>query len=265
MKSLIKYIKLYFAFFSYSLSRELQYRVNFIVVVIGYIFYLVANLALFGVIYQWTNNIGGWTFNEILIFLGTYHAVHGLWDFSTALNVERISEYVGNGSLDLILVKPVDSLFFVIFRNMNFASIINVFLGIILTIMGVVANKSSVNIGTILIYIVLAINGVIIFTMIQLLVQLISFKVIKTNMLNNLFYQGIKFAEKPDVIFSGIIRHVLMFFIPMIVIVNFPSRILMGRLNVTFILYDLLVTIVVLAIGIIGWRLAIKNYSSASS
>jgi ABC-2 type transport system permease protein len=265
MKKIVDYWKLYFTFFGYSLNRELQFRTNFIVVLIGYIFYLAANLSLFGVIYKWTDNLGGWTFYEALIFLGTYHMIHGLWDFSTALNLDRISEYVGDGTLDLILIKPISSLYFVLFRNMNFPSFINVILGIILTITGTILNHSSINIGIILIYIILAISGVIIFTMIQLLIQLISFWVIKTYILNSVFYQIIKFAEKPDVIFGGLIRYILMFIVPMLVIVNFPSRLLMGKLNWQFVCYDVLVTGIFIFLGIMGWRLALKAYSSASS
>lgn len=265
MKKLLKYLSLYKSMFAYSLNRELQYRVNFAVIVIGYILYLASNLALFGILYSWVDSVGGWNYAQVLVFLGTYHIIHGLWDFGTALNVERISEYIAQGSLDMILIRPVNSLFYVIFRNMNFAPLVNSILGIIIVAIGMTKAHVAVTFGHVALYIIMVINGLIIFTMLQLILQLISFWVVRTNVVNDLFYQVIKFAEKPDAIYKGFLKRFLIFAIPMIVVVNFPSRILLGKANMGYVCWDFAVTIILLVIGIAGWRLSVKYYSSASS
>lgn len=265
MKKISRYLGLYKSLFAYSLNRELQYRVNFAVVVIGYILYLVANVALFSILYGWVDSVGGWTYDEVLIFLGTYHIIHGLWDFGTALNIERISEYISQGSLDFILVKPISSLFFIIFRNMNFPPLINAVLGAVIVKVGMGNINASVTPANLVLYILMILNGIIMFTMLQLILQLISFWVIRTNVVNDLFYQVIKFSEKPDAIYSGFLKRFLIFAIPMIVVVNFPSRVIIGKANTGYILWDFIVTLILLALGIIGWKLSVKYYSSASS
>lgn len=265
MKKLVRYLSLYKSMFAYSLNRELQYRVNFAVVVIGYILYLIANVAFFSILYSWVNSVGGWSYEQILVFLGTYHIIHGLWDFGTALNVERISEYIAQGSLDMILMKPVSSLFYVVFRNMNLAPLMNVILGTIIVVIGMMKAQVTVTLGSLLLYLVMIVNGVIIFTMLQLILQLVSFWVIRTNVVNALFYQVIKFSEKPDAIYKGFLRRFFIFAIPMIVVVNFPSRVLLGILDTGYIVWGEIATILLLVIGIVGWRLSVKYYSSASS
>jgi len=263
-KRLIYYVNLYGALFSISLSSRLQYRVDFIVTSIGYLLYLGANVALFGVVYQWTTYLGGWSFNEILIFLGTYHTIHGIWDFATALNVEQISSHVAKGSLDMILIKPVSSLFYVTFNNMNFSALINVVAGIVIAVSGAVMRGDPIALGTVFLYVLLCFCGVVIFTVIQLLVQLISFRLIRSDTINSFFYQVIKFAEKPTVIYTGIPRFVLTFMIPMIIIVNVPSELLMGKATAGAILFSLLVTTALLLIASIGWRFSVKAYSSTN-
>lgn len=265
MKKLVRYLSLYKSMFAYSLNRELQYRVNFAVVVIGYILYLVANVAFFSILYSWVDSVGGWSYEQVLVFLGTYHIIHGFWDFGTALNIERISEYIAQGSLDMILVKPVSSLFYVVFRNMNFAPLMNVILGIIIVVIGMAKVHVAVTAGSLILYVILVINGIIIFSMLQLILQLVSFWVIRTNVVNALFYQVIKFSEKPDAIYTGLLKRVLIFAIPMIVVVNFPTRVLLGRASVGYVLWDMIATVIILAIGIAGWKLSVKYYSSASS
>jgi ABC-2 type transport system permease protein len=258
-------VRLYAALASYSLSRELQFKTNFIVLIIGYVLYLTANLALFGLLYSWIDNLGDWSFAQALIFIGTYHTIHGAWDSTTALNLERIPQYVSSGELDLILMKPVSPLFLVAFRGISFPPLINVALGIVLTITGVVSSGIPPGVLTVLAYLVLSANGLVIFTMIQLLVQLTAFKVIRNNMINSVFYNLIKFAEKPDVIFPGAMRLVFTFVFPLLVIVNVPSRLLMGKIGLDLLLYDFLATCVLVAAGIGFWKLALRSYSSASS
>lgn len=249
---------------AYSFNRELQYRVNFFVIMIGYLLYMAANVCFFGVLYNWTDSIGGWSYYEILMFLGTYHTIHGLWDFSTALNIERITEYVANGELDTILIKPVNSLYYIAFRNMNFAPLINVILGMGVVFVSMSKLNITFSIVNLVIFVYMILCGVVIFTMLQLILQLISFWVIRSNVVNELFYQVIQFAEKPDAIYRGMLRRVLIYIIPMIVVVNFPCRFMLGK-GVEYVLWDSLVTFIILLVGITGWNMSVKRYSSASS
>ena len=265
MTRFIRYLSLYKSMFVYSLNRELQYRVNFAVVIIGYVLYLVANVAFFSILYNWVDSVGGWNYGQILVFLGTYHIIHGFWDFGTALNIEKISEYIAQGTLDLILVKPVNSLFYVTFKNMNFAPLMNVILGIGIVGIGLDKTQIAVTVGSLVLYVLLLINGVIIFTMLQLILQLISFWVIRTNVVNALFYQVIKFSEKPDAIYTGFLKRFLIFAIPMVVVVSFPSKVLLQMAGIEYVCWDIIVTLALLVIGSIGWKLSVKYYSSASS
>jgi ABC-2 type transport system permease protein len=265
VKRVLYYVRLYAALAAYSLNRELQFRTNFLVLIIGYILYLTANLALFGLLYSWITTLGDWSFAQILIFIGTYHMIHGAWDSTTALNLDRIPQYVGNGELDLLLLKPVSPLFLVVFRGISFPPLINVALGIVLTIAGVVSSGNPPGVCTVCAYLALSINGIIIFTMLQLLVQLTAFKVIRNSMINDVFYNLVKFAEKPDVIFPGAMRLIFTFVFPLLVIVSVPSRLLMGKISLALVLFDLSATCMLVALGIGFWKLAVRSYSSASS
>ena len=64
-----RYLKLYLHFLKFSFSRSLEYRMDFwFRIVMDCVFYAV-ELAFFTILYQHTDLLGGWDYDQILIFV----------------------------------------------------------------------------------------------------------------------------------------------------------------------------------------------------
>src|SRR4051812_49099685 len=117
MKTLKKYLGLYLAFFRASLIGDLEYRANFISRVLADVFWYLAQITGFEVLYQHTNKIGSWTLPQTRVFLGMLFVVDAFYMIILHDNLDQFSDRVRKGDLDLILAKPVNSQFMVSFQR----------------------------------------------------------------------------------------------------------------------------------------------------
>jgi ABC-2 type transport system permease protein len=89
-----RYIKLVRQFWSTSMAAELEYRLNF----------LFATLSSIG-------GLAGSLFGVYLFYQGGYRFLEGFSSTFLSPNLNRIVKHVENGTLDFVLLKPVNSQF----------------------------------------------------------------------------------------------------------------------------------------------------------
>jgi ABC-2 type transport system permease protein len=76
------------------------------------------------------------------------------------------------------------------------------------------------------------------------------------------FYEAGRF---PVTIFPAWMRAVLTFVVPIAFITTVPAAVVLGRLNVEFVLYSIGVAAILFIASALFWRYAVRHYSSASS
>src|SRR5205085_8128185 len=57
--------------------------------------------------------VAGWDLDRMLVLTGTYQFVSGVVFLLFDANMGKLSEYVNKGELDYVLLKPIDSQFYV--------------------------------------------------------------------------------------------------------------------------------------------------------
>ena len=80
-----------------------------------------------------------------------------------------------------------------------------------------------------------------------------------------IFYNFYQLAMKPDAIYSGWLRRILLTIFPMALIASVPAQILVGSLPPIYALWDILVTILMLYLSSRFFYRCLKSYSGASS
>ncbi|MGZ3706269.1 MAG: ABC transporter permease, partial [Bdellovibrionota bacterium] len=70
MKRIKKYCGLYWAFFRASLTADLEFRANFAMRIVTDIFWYVAQIMSFELLFNFTDHIGDWNRAEMRVFLG---------------------------------------------------------------------------------------------------------------------------------------------------------------------------------------------------
>lgn len=72
-------------------------------------------------------------------------------------------------------------------------------------------------------------------------------------------------ARFPTDIYEKAIQLILTFIIPIIILITFPTKALMGLLSWQWMIFSFLLAVVFLAFSVSFWKYALKKYSSASS
>ena len=130
--NLIKYLKFYKKFLHTSLASELEYKTNILVDLITAILSLVGSIFLLSIFFQNNGYIGGWKFEEALIIQGIYTILNGITNTWFNPNLTEIVKHIREGTLDFVLLKPIDSQFFISLKKNKpiwlFRNIVRIFL-----------------------------------------------------------------------------------------------------------------------------------------
>ena len=111
--NLKKYLKVYTKFLHTSLASELEYKTNILIDLIAAIFSLIGSIFLLSIFFQNDGSIGGWEFEQALIIQGIYTILNGITNTWFNPNLTEIVKHIREGTLDFVLLKPIDSQFFI--------------------------------------------------------------------------------------------------------------------------------------------------------
>ena len=67
---MLRYVRLYLYFLRFSFSRALQFRLDFFFRVGMDIIFYAVNLAFFSLLFAHTGTLGGWSMDQVLVFVG---------------------------------------------------------------------------------------------------------------------------------------------------------------------------------------------------
>jgi ABC-2 type transport system permease protein len=114
-----RYLRTLRAFWATSLGAELEYRTNFVLGALtaaGGLGGAVFGLWLF---YRAGYQPGGWPWHEALLVVAFFTLLQGLSATLLSPNLSQIVEHVQQGTLDFVLLKPIDSQFWVSARMVS--------------------------------------------------------------------------------------------------------------------------------------------------
>ena len=111
--NLSKYFKVYTKFLFTSLASELEYKTNILIDLITAILSLIGSIFLLSIFFQNNVSIGGWEFKQALIIQGIYTVLNGITNTWFNPNLTEIVKHIREGTLDFVLLKPIDSQFFI--------------------------------------------------------------------------------------------------------------------------------------------------------
>jgi len=118
-----------------SLIRDMTFRANFVMECISSVAWTLMNVGFYLLIFSHANSIGestGWGKYEFFVFMATMWIVNSLVETFFMPNAEEFSELIRTGGLDFALLKPIDTQFLISFRRMDWSSLSNLVMAIIL-------------------------------------------------------------------------------------------------------------------------------------
>ena len=121
----LRYLKLWLAFFKNSLTRDMEFKTNFIGdLFIDTIFY--GSMYFFwSIIFSYVGVLGDFSKEAVIIFLIVMYLTDTVFVFFFGGNTFNLNMMVIKGDLDLVLIKPVNPQFFMSLRYVASYSIVS--------------------------------------------------------------------------------------------------------------------------------------------
>ena len=250
-------IKVMILSFKYAVMREMLNKVTFLSNVI----FMILNNATF--IIQWIvlfslrENVGGYTFNQVLMLWGIASGTFGFAHFFFKKSY-NLSDTITNGKLDAYLVQPKNVLISCITSDVSPSALGDLIYGYIVVFL------SGITISKFILYTFFMISGGIIMVDIAIILGSLSFYISKSDMIaetgNNFM---IYFATYPDGIFKGIVKVILFTIIPIGITTYIPVWVL-TKFNLFYFVGVIAFTIGITVLAFVIFYKGLKRYSSSN-
>ncbi|HWP83849.1 MAG TPA: ABC-2 family transporter protein [Terriglobia bacterium] len=261
----MRYLRLYVHFLRFSFSRAMQFRLDFFFRIFMDLVWNLVNLGFFWVLYQHTRMLGGWSFDQMLVFLGgvfVYDAIN-MTVFSS--NLWWLPIAVNRGDIDYHLVRPVPPLFMLSFREFAANSFVNLLVAMGILLWSLMRYPEPLGAAPIAIFLALLLVGVALHYALNMIFLIPVFWMHSAAGLREIFFSMEQYVTRPHGIFRGWFSRLLTTLLPFALVVSFPTRALFEGLTLGLLLHLLGVTAAAFAVMLAMWRAGLRAYSSASS
>lgn len=213
------------------------------------------------------DGIAGWAFPELLFLFSLSLISHGLVVifFVQTWNIGRM---IIKGEFDLILLKPMDSFFLFMVRNVNFIGIADLLPGIIIFFYSCHLLQVHFTALHAIKIVVVILGGTLIRTSLFLIANSSAFWNMNRDRLSGVTLKVIESCSMyPITIYPYFFQVVLTYFLPMAFICYFPSMELLGKGDsiVSYSLVALLIGFLMFSAGYKLFSFGIKQYESTGN
>ena len=269
MAGLKRYVRLMVALARYSLAREMAFRGNFIARISVEVIWLGILLLFYRVVFQKTTRVANWSEFEYLFFVGCFYALGGVMETLFLDNCNSFADLIRNGDLDFYLIRPIDEQFLITCRNVDWATVPNIFLGGALMVLSLVMLQWQFDLGRLLAFLLMFVCGVALSYSFMVLLMSTSVWLVRNQSLYELWWLFTSLMRYPREIWNGPWAYPLgflfTFIVPVMVVVSVPSSAMVKVFEPWLMAFTAAATVVLLWASRRFFRFSLRRYRSASS
>ncbi|HEV8321319.1 MAG TPA: ABC-2 family transporter protein [Myxococcota bacterium] len=244
----------------------LQYRASFVgeaAMALLWIFWMVVPLF---VVFRYTaSGIDGWTYDEALLVVGCFITLQGILEAFIDPNLRAVVEHVRQGTLDFVLLKPIDAQILVSVQRTAPTKIPHMLAGVGLLVVASARLAHPPGPAQVLLAVLLLLAGAAILHSLWTLVVSTSFWFVRVDNLSYLLGSVLDAGRWPVGFFQGAVRFVLTFILPVGLMTTWPALALRGLISPAAALGALGLAAAFALVARAVWTFALRHYSSASS
>lgn len=260
-----RYITLIRLFIKTSLLAELEYRVNFIGLLLMAVVDAAWSIGGALLFFSHRATIGGWTFHEALVVNGLYFLAYGFVDVVMRPNIDDLVQHIRTGTLDFVLVKPINAQMHATLRRFSMNKLSSVAVGFAIIIYALIQLRQSPSLGQLALFVLLAAGAAVLLYAAMTILATLSFWLVDITNIDEAVVGFLGAGRYPVAAFPEPLRGLLTFVVPIAFITTVPAEVLLGRLSPPFVLFGWIMALALLALGAGLWKVAVRYYSSASS
>lgn len=257
------YVKVAVHFGKLSLQSVMEYPLNFASGVCVELAYMLIKLIYLYVVITTGMNVGSLTPDMVIVFVGTYIFMTGIWMLLSGVN--SIPDTVVKGDLDLIMTKPGSLQFLQTFGKYNFAlACPNVFVGTALIVYGWNRSGIAVTFSGIAVFVFYLICGIVLTYSFGLMASLLVFWVTSLNAVNTLYSALWDYNNMPMELYPKIIKQIGTFLIPIFLVTNWPGMAVLGKLSALQLVWGIAVPLLAFVLSRKMFQAGVRRYTSAN-
>lgn len=245
-----------------NLTREAQYRLDFLVGILAAVGWTVISLVFLLAIYGKVPNIAGWQYSELIALLGFYRLVEGIGELIFYRSFKRFSEDIRRGRLDTLLTKPVDFQFYISTRYLSIDSVSSGLVGLCLFVYGLRHSTVVLTPSSLFLFALLFFCGVLVHYSFWVLIHSLNFWLVKVDNLRNLVHGVVSTSRFPPEAYGRRAEIFLSFVIPLALIAAFPVKALLARTAWWYLPFSLVVSILLFVLSRRFFFYALRSYAS---
>lgn len=254
--------KLFLTLSKNSLKQTLAYRTSSIIMfIVSVLFFLLQILSSF-VLYRFTDNIYGYTFNDSINLICTGAIITSLSYSFFVIGNETIYDELIYGDMDYNFIRPINSYWFYTFYGIDLQNLLSFIMYFILQITLFILQ--GISLYKMFLWLIMTIIGIWYIFLISRLLVTIVFYTDKANSIQGITELLEDASSKPKDIYPKPIKYVFIFLISYLMVYNGPIDVLKGNINLIYLIGYLISTIFLTALSYILWFVSIKRYQSSN-
>ena len=255
-----RYLKLEILFLKMNIVAVSKYGISYFLSILYELMNGLMNIVYFYVMFGTVHDIAGWERNDIFLLVILAYFIDAVC-VMLFIGTSSIPDYISTGTLDILLTKPLNHQFLLSFRRPNSVQIINV--AIAAVCMGVEVYRKNGGLVSVLFFIFSVLFSIILMYLTMSSIIFLSFWVVRVGSVWEVVEKLNSASSKPGDIYPKAFRIAMTFFLPSLVIVNYPVEILRMQKFGLLMTHTIPITIGMLIVNQFVFRTGLKHYEGA--
>ncbi len=253
-------------YFGQYVKSRMSYKTDFIISLLTGLTATVAGYGFVLVLFTRIPRLKGWSFEEVLFIYGFSLIPMGIFNV-VSLNLYEFGEtYIVEGKFDRVLLRPVNSLFQILFENFRLESIQEIVVGMIVIVYCGARLNIPWTAANLLLFPLLVLCGAVIYVCIFVMIASVSFWFEDRIGISPPVYNMIAFGRYPITIYNPAVQFLLSWIIPFAFASFYPTVRFLGRAEFQARFYLVPVVAGVLAgLAAMLWTEGVRHYKSTGS
>ena len=252
-------------FWSTSLAAEMEYQANLLVELLAVAGNLAGSLFTLSLFYGHGQQLGGWSWDQALVVLGLYTLLDGFAGTLLRPNLGNLVKQVQSGSLDFVLLKPIDSQFGLSLRSFSPWGLPEMAVGLGLALVGAARAGARVNAATVSTAVLMLACGLAILYSLWFVLAATSIWFVKVWNATEVLRSALAAGRYPVSAYPPALRLVFTVVLPVAFLTTVPAQAILGLAEPRWVLASVVMAVLALATSRTFWRFALRHYTSASS
>jgi ABC-2 type transport system permease protein len=252
-------------FWATALAAELEYGANAAIELIAMAGNLAGSLFVLSLFFGPGRSLGGWSWEAALVVLGVYTLLDGVASTLLRPNLGTIVTHVQNGTLDFVLLKPIDSQFWLSLRTFSPWGLPEIATGLGLILFAAARAGARPAPPTLAAAAAMLLASALILYSLWFVLAATSIWFVKVWNATEVLRSFLAAGRYPISAYPAGLRAFFTFVLPVAFLTTVPAEAILGRASSAWLLASLAVAAACLAFSRWFWGFALRFYTSASS